>query len=68
MIHQENVTSFQLVVDSIFEIDPALKKVESLDGVHSVEVFIPQRGRIHQDWILREIDERVNAASSNDIF
>ena len=61
MIHQENVTSFQLVVNSIFEIDPALKKVESLDGVKSAEVFIPQRGRMHQDWILREIDENINA-------
>lgn len=61
MIHQENVTSFQLVVNSIFEIDPALKKVESLDGVKSAEVFIPQRGRMHQDWILREIDESINA-------
>ena len=49
MIRQENVSSFQLVVNSIFEIDPALKKVESLDGVKSAEVFIPQRGRMHQD-------------------
>ena len=59
MIHQENVMSFQLVVNSIFELDPALKKVESLEGVKSAEIFIPQRGRVHQDWILREIDERV---------
>src|SRR5690349_21331901 len=59
MIHQADVMSFQLVVNSIFELDPALKKVESLAGVRSAEVFVPQRARIHQDWILREIDERV---------
>lgn len=59
MIHQANIMSFQLVANTIFELDPALKKVESLDGVKSAEVFIPQRARLHQDWILKEIDERV---------
>ena len=59
MIHQENVMSFQLVVNSIFELDPALKEVEILEGVKSAEVFIPRRGTLHQDWILREIDERI---------
>jgi DNA-binding Lrp family transcriptional regulator len=65
MIHQANVMSFQLVVNSIFELDPALKKVESLDGVKSAEVFIPQKGRLHQDWILREIDEREKVAQQH---
>jgi Lrp/AsnC family transcriptional regulator, leucine-responsive regulatory protein len=60
MIHQEDLMNFQLVVSSIFEIDPALEKIESLDGVNNVGVFIPQRARMHQDWIMREIDERVN--------
>jgi hypothetical protein len=27
----------------------------------SVKVFIPQKGKIHQDWILREIYNRINA-------
>ena len=68
MIHQENVSSFQLVVNSIFEIDPALKKVESLDGVKSAEVFIPQRGRMHQYWILREIDENKHDSRKHNIL
>lgn len=29
MIHQEDLMNFQLVVSSIFEIDPALEKIES---------------------------------------
>jgi DNA-binding Lrp family transcriptional regulator len=62
MIHQDNIMSFQLVVSSIFDLDPTLKKIESLDGVRSAEVFIPQRGRMHQDWILREIDQRVKVS------
>lgn len=59
MIHHDNVMSFQLVVNSIFDLDPAIRKIESLDSVMSAEVFVPQRARMHQDWILREIDERV---------
>ncbi len=53
--------NFQLVVSSIFEIDTGLEKIESLEEVKSVEVFTPQKGKIHQDWILREIDNRINA-------
>jgi DNA-binding Lrp family transcriptional regulator len=59
MIHQENVMSFQLVVNNIFELDPVLWKVETLKGVKSAEVFIPRQGTLHHDWILREIDERI---------
>ncbi len=61
MMHQEDLMNFQLVVSSIFEIDTGLEKIESIEGVKSVEVFIPQKGKIHQDWILREIDNRINA-------
>jgi DNA-binding Lrp family transcriptional regulator len=57
---QEDVTNFQLFARSIFEIDPALKKIESLNGVKGADVFIPYSGKVHQDWILREIDNRVN--------
>jgi hypothetical protein len=28
-------------------------------------VFIPQRGRMHQDWILREIDQRVKVSEKH---
>jgi Lrp/AsnC family leucine-responsive transcriptional regulator len=65
MIHQDNVMSFQLVVSSIFDLDPTLKKIESLDGVRSAEVFIPQRGRMHQDWIIREIDQIVKVSEKH---
>jgi hypothetical protein len=52
--------NFQLFARSIFEIDPALKKIESLNGVRGADVFIPYSGKVHQDWILREIDNIVN--------
>lgn len=59
-ISQEDVINFQLVARSIFEIDPALKKIEALYAVIRADVFIPYSGKNHQDWMLREIDNRVN--------
>jgi DNA-binding Lrp family transcriptional regulator len=61
MIQQEDIMNFQLVGSSIFEIDPARKKIESFDGIKRVEVFIPHRGGMQQDWIMREIDSRLNS-------
>jgi DNA-binding Lrp family transcriptional regulator len=61
MIQQEDIMNFQLVGSSIFEIDPARKKIESFDRIKRVEVFIPHRGGMQQDWIMREIDSRLNS-------
>jgi DNA-binding Lrp family transcriptional regulator len=58
-IIQKDIAFYQLVARSIFEIDPALKKVEALEGIRGAEVFIPFRAEIYQDWILKEIDNRV---------
>jgi len=61
IITQEDMISCQLVARSLFEIDPALKKIESLEGVKGAEVFIPSRIKFHQDWIQREIDHRASS-------
>jgi hypothetical protein len=58
-IIQKDIAFYQLVVRSIFEIDPALKKVEALKEIRGAEVFIPFRAQIYQDWILKEIDNRL---------
>lgn len=55
----KNKAFYQLVARCIFEIEPALKKVEVLDGVHGAEVFTSFRAPVYQDWILREIDSRI---------
>lgn len=59
MIIQEDVMAWQLIVRSIFEIDPAFKKIDSLDGVKGTEVFIPFRVDMYQDWMMKEIDNRI---------
>jgi DNA-binding Lrp family transcriptional regulator len=59
MIIQEDVTTWQLVARNIFEIDPALKKIESVEGVKIADVYIPFRRELYTDWVLREIDSRI---------
>lgn len=58
-IVQQDIVSYQLVARSIFEIDPVLKKVQSLEGIRGAEVFIPFKAQIYQDWILKEIHDRL---------
>ena len=41
MIIREGVMVWQLIVKSLFELDPAMKKIESLNGVKGADVFTP---------------------------
>lgn len=59
-LQQDDVINFQILGLTIFEIDHAIKKVESLSGVKGADVFIPYSGKAHQTWMLREIDYRLN--------
>lgn len=43
VIIQEGVTVWQLVARNVFEVDSALKKIELLEGVEGVNVYIPFR-------------------------
>ncbi|AIF83355.1 transcriptional regulator [Candidatus Nitrososphaera evergladensis SR1] len=62
MVIQQDVVTWQLIARSMFDIDPALKRIELLDGVKGVEVFIPFRADTYQDWMLKEIDSRIKHA------
>lgn len=59
MLAQKDVAVWQLIARNMFDIDPALKRIESLDGVKGVDVFIPFRADTYQDWMLKEIDNRI---------
>ena len=58
MIIQEDIMIWQLVARNIFEIDPALKKIDLLGAVKRADVYIPFRVQHYTDWVLREIDSR----------
>jgi Lrp/AsnC family transcriptional regulator for asnA, asnC and gidA len=62
IIIQEDVETWQLVAQNIFEIDPVLKKIELLGGVRGADVYIPFRTELYMDWMLREIDSNVSVA------
>ncbi len=62
MIIREGVMVWQLIVKSLFELDPAMKKIESLNGVKGADVFTPHPSRadLYQDWAQREINSRLH--------
>ncbi|HZD34825.1 MAG TPA: AsnC family transcriptional regulator [Nitrososphaeraceae archaeon] len=60
----DNVITLLLFSQDIFAADGILKKVESLDGVRRVELFVLTDTTSYDEWMLREIDKKLNAAST----
>ena len=68
---QENILYFPSITDlndlliscifgeNVFMIDLVLAKVDSFDGVKNADVYILSKLQYHDDWIIREIDEKL---------
>jgi DNA-binding Lrp family transcriptional regulator len=50
---------FVLFGENVFMIDFILAKVDSFEGVKSADVYILTKWQYYDDWIIREIDERL---------
>ena len=50
---------FVLFGENVFMIDLVLAKVDSFDGVKNADVYILSKLQYHDDWIIREIDEKL---------
>jgi hypothetical protein len=50
---------FVLFAENVFMIDFILAKVDSFEGVKSADVYVLTKLQYHNDWIMREIDERL---------
>ena len=50
---------FVLFAENVFMIDFILAKVDSFEGVKNAAVYILTKLQYHNDWIIREIDERL---------
>jgi DNA-binding Lrp family transcriptional regulator len=50
---------YVLFGENVFKIDSILTKVETFEGVKSVDVYILIKWQYYDDWILREIEERL---------
>lgn len=50
---------FVLFAENVFKVDSVLTKVESFEGVKSVDIYILIKWQYYDDWILREIEDRL---------
>jgi DNA-binding Lrp family transcriptional regulator len=50
---------FVLFGENVFTIDSVLARVDSFEGVKTADVYILIKWEYHDDWIIREIDERL---------
>jgi DNA-binding Lrp family transcriptional regulator len=62
----DNVITFLLFSQDIFAADGILKKVESFDGVRRVELFVLTDTTSYDEWLLREIDKKLDIKSTRE--
>lgn len=63
----DNVITLLLFGENIFAADGILKRVESFDGVKRAELFVLTNTTSYDEWILREIDKKLNIATERPI-
>src|SRR5919109_413676 len=61
IIDPDNIITLILFSKDIFTADSILKEVESLTGVNRVELFILTDTTSYDEWVLKEIDKRLNS-------
>jgi DNA-binding Lrp family transcriptional regulator len=50
---------YALYGENVFAVDSVLAKVESFDGVKSADVYVLIKWQYYDDWIIRQIDQRL---------
>jgi DNA-binding Lrp family transcriptional regulator len=59
IIDPDDQLIFILFAENVFMIDSILAKVDSFKGVKNADVYILTKLQYYNDWITREIDERL---------
>lgn len=59
IVDPSDLLTFVLFAENVFMIDFILAKVDSLKGVKNAHVYILTKLQFYNDWIIREIDERL---------
>ena len=59
VIDPENRLTFVPFGENVFEVNSVLAKVDSFEGVKSADLYILIKWQYYDDWIIREIDERL---------
>ena len=60
VIDSEDRLTFVLFSENVFTIDSVLDKVSSFEGVKSADVYILTKWQYHDDWIMKEISNRIS--------
>lgn len=58
-IDPDDLLIFVLYGENVFMMDFILSTVDSFEGVKSADVYILTKWEYYDDWIIREIDERL---------
>jgi DNA-binding Lrp family transcriptional regulator len=64
IIDPDNIVTLLLFSQDIFTADAILKKVESFTGVNRVELFTLTDTTSYNEWIIREVERRLNPKKS----
>jgi len=67
-IYQESTIVVILYSDNVYSMDEMFKKVNSLDGVHNVELLIPSKVEFKQDWFVRVIDSLLKKSKETTVI
>jgi len=64
IIDSEDRLTFVLFGENVFTVDSVLAKVISFDGVKSADVYILTKWQYQDDWIMKEINNRISRRRS----
>lgn len=59
IIDPDDLLVFILFGENVFKVDSVLAKVDSFEGVKMADAYIVTKLQYYDDWVLREIDERL---------
>lgn len=59
VIDPEDRLTFVLFSENVFTVDSVLASVSSFEGVKSADVYILTKWHFHDDWIIKEINNRI---------
>jgi DNA-binding Lrp family transcriptional regulator len=59
VIDPEDRLTFVLFGENVFTVDSVLARVNSFEGVKSADVYILTKWQYYDDWIMKEINERL---------
>lgn len=61
VIDSEDRLTFVLYSENVFTIDSVLTNVDSFEGVQSADIYILTKLQYHDNWVMKEINNRISS-------